>query len=70
MQFTDLPTECEFMCYNEGLKQVVCVTNKDFNVQPHFNKQWLRLAYGRNRITVYGQCHIDIFFQNKIALQN
>lgn len=70
MQFTDLPTEGEFMCYNEGLKQVVCVTNKDFNVQPHFNKQWLRLAYGRNRITVYGQCHIDIFFQNKIALQN
>ena len=70
MEFTDLPTQCEFMCYNEGLRQVVSLTNKNLNVQPLFNKKWLRLAYGRNVIRIEGQCHIDIFFQNKIAIQN
>ena len=70
MEFTDLPTECEFMCYNEGLRQVVSLTDKNLNVQPLFNKKWLRLAYGRNVIRIEGQCHMDIFFQNKIAIQN
>ena len=70
MEFTDLPTECEFMCYNEGLRQVVSLTDKDLNVQPLFNKKWLRLAYGRNVIRIEGQCQMDIFFQNKIAIQN
>lgn len=70
MEFKNLPTASEFMCYNEGIKQVVSVTDKDLNVQPLFNKKWLRLAYGRNRIKVQGQCQMDIFFQNKIAIQN
>lgn len=70
MEFTDLPTECEFMCYNEGLRQVVSLTDKNLNVQPLFNKKWLRLAYGRNVIRIEGQCHMDIFFQNKIAIQS
>lgn len=70
MEFTDLPTECEFMCYNEGLRQVVSLTEKNLNVQPLFNKKWLRLAYGRNVIRIEGACHMDIFFQNKIAIQN
>lgn len=70
MEFWNLPPNHEFMCYNEGLKQVVCVTNGELNIQPLFNKKWLRLAYGRNVIRIEGACDIDIFFQNKIAIQN
>lgn len=70
MEFWNLPPNHEFMCYNEGLKQVVCVTNGELNMQPLFNKKWLRLAYGRNVIRIEGTCDIDIFFQNKIAIQN
>lgn len=70
MEFWNLPPNHEFMCYNEGLKQVVCVTNGELNMQPLFNKKWLRLAYGRNVIRIEGACDIDIFFQNKIAIQN
>lgn len=70
MEFTSLPSGIEVMCYNEGLKQVVCVSDETINLRPNFNKQWLRLAYGRNVIKVTGNCTIDIFFQNKIAIQN
>lgn len=70
MEFWNLPPNHEFMCYNEGLKQVVCTTNKTLNTQPLFNKKWLRLAYGRNVIRIEGTVKIDIFFQNKIAIQN
>lgn len=70
MEFWNLPPNHEFMCYNEGLRQVVCVTNGELNLQPLFNKKWLRLAYGRNVIRIEGACDIDIFFQNKIAIQN
>ena len=70
MEFKSLPAGVEVMCYNEGLKQVVCVSDETINLRPNFNKQWLRLAYGRNVIKVTGNCTIDIFFQNKIAIQN
>ena len=70
MEFKSLPSGIEVMCYNEGLKQVVCLSDKTINLRPNFNKQWLRLAYGCNVIKVTGNCTIDIFFQNKIAIQN
>lgn len=70
MQFNSLPAGIEVMCYNEGLKQVVCLSNKSINLQPNFNKQWIRLGYGRNTIKITGNCTIDIFFQNKVAIQN
>lgn len=70
MEFWNLPPNHEVMCYNEGLKQVMCITNGELNIQPLFNKKWLRLAYGRNVIRIEGACDIDIFFQNKIAFQN
>lgn len=70
MKFTDIPQGTTVSCYNEGLKQIVCDNNPEFNLRPHFNKQWLRLAYGRNVIKIDGECEIDIFFQNKIAIQN
>lgn len=70
MSFTNIPRGTTVSCYNEGMKQVVCDNNPDLNLQPHFNKKWLRLGYGRNVIKVTGECEIDIFFQNKIAIQN
>ena len=70
MKFTNLPTDVEVACHNEGMKQVVCNSDPTLNFRSNFNKQWLRLAYGRNVITITGNCEIDIFFQNKIAIQN
>lgn len=70
MTFTDIPQNYEVIAYNEGMNQVRCVNDKTFNVNHKFNKQWLRLAYGRNIIRVVGNCEIDIFFQQKIAIQN
>lgn len=70
MQFTNLPQNVTVSCHNEGMKQVVCDSDPTLNFRSNFNKQWLRLAYGRNVITVTGNCEIDIFFQNKIAIQN
>lgn len=70
MSFTNIPRGTTVSCYNEGMKQVVCDNNPNLNLQPHFNKKWLRLGYGRNVIKVTGECEIDIYFQNKIAIQN
>lgn len=70
MTFTDIPQNYEVIAYNEGMKQVRCVNDKSFNVNHKFNKNWLRLAYGRNIIRIVGNCEIDIFFQQKIAIQN
>lgn len=70
MSFANIPRFTTVSCYNEGLKQIVCDNNPKLNLRPNFNKQWLRLAYGKNVIRVTGECEIDIFFQNKIAIQN
>lgn len=70
MSFSNIPQNYEIMAYNEGMKQVRCMNDKTFNVNHRFNKNWLKLAYGRNIIRIVGQCEIDIFFQNKIAIQN
>ena len=70
MKFTGLSKGITVSCHNEGLKQVVCDSDPTVNLRSNFNKNWLRLAYGRNVITVTGNCEIDIFFQNKIAIQN
>lgn len=70
MKFTDIPQGTTASCYNEGMKQIVCDNNPSLNLRPHFNKSWIRLAYGRNIIRIDGECEIDIFFQNKIAIQN
>ena len=68
MEFKDLPPNARIYCYNEGLKQIVCVNDKDFNARPNFNKVWLRLVYGRNIIKVEGDCDIDIITQYKLGL--
>lgn len=70
MAFTDVPSNTSVRCYNEGLKQIVCESDPGLNLRPKFNKTWIRLAYGRNVITVKGNCTVDLHFQNKIAIQN
>lgn len=68
MEFKDLPKGSHIYCYNEGLKQIVCKNNEDYNARPNFNKTWLRLVYGNNLIKVEGDCDIDIIAQYKLAL--
>lgn len=69
MEFAKLPTNTHLYCYNEDMKQIICENDSNFNARPHFNKQWLKLAYGKNVITITGDCDIDIITQDKIALQ-
>lgn len=69
MSFTNLPKESHIMCYNDGLKSLVCMNDKEYNVRPQFNKKWLRLMYGKNLIRIDSECKIDISLQNRIALQ-
>lgn len=68
MEFKNLPKETHLYCYNEGLKEIVCKNDKDLNARPNFNKEWLRLRYGRNLIKVEGNCDIDILAQYKLAI--
>lgn len=68
MEFKDLPEGSHIYCYNEGLKQIVCINDNDFNARSNFNKFWLRLVYGRNIIKVEGDCDIDIITQYKLVL--
>lgn len=69
MEFTELPTNTHLYCYNEDMKQIVCKNDSNFNARPHFNKQWVKLLYGKNIITITGECDVDIITQDKIALQ-
>ena len=70
MLFEGLAPSSHIYCYNEGLKQLSCVNNPSYNVRPYFNKQWLKLAYGRNIIRVSSpDANINIIGQSKIAIQ-
>lgn len=68
MEFKDLPKGSHIYCFNDGLKQIVCVNDKDLNVRPYFNKVWTRMVYGKNLFKVEGNCDIDIIAQYKLAL--
>lgn len=71
MELTDLPSSRTFICYSEDMKHIKCVEDTNMNMRPHFNKTWLRiLGDSTNSITVEGNCEIDIYFQNKIAIQH
>ena len=68
MEFKGLPKNTHLYCYNDGMKQIVCKNDKDLNARPNFNKNWLRLVYGKNVIKVEGNCDIDILAQYKVAI--
>ena len=71
MTLTNLPSGYVFTCYNEDMKHIVCHNDPTMNMRERFNKQWLRLlGDSKNVLTITGSCSIDIFYQNKIAIQH
>ncbi len=70
MTFKDMPKGINFTCYNENVKHMEC-HNGDLNIRQFFSGDWLRLAYGRNTISIKcnGACEVLILHQPKIALQ-
>lgn len=70
MRFEGLKPSTHAYCYNEGLKQLICVNDPAYNIRPTFNRVWLKLAYGRNCLKVRTvDAKINIIGQSKIALQ-
>lgn len=71
MILTNLPSG-EYICYNEDMKHIDCVTDPSLNMRMRFNGNWLRLlGNSANILTITGDCEqIDIYFQNKIAIQH
>ena len=71
MELKDLPSGYRFECYSEDMKLIKCLDDEMMNMRPRFNKVWLRvMGDSVNNITVEGNCKIDIYFQNKIAIQH
>lgn len=70
MTLTNIP-KGKYICYNEDMKHIDCISGSVTNLRPYFNNVWLRLlGNGVNHIMIEGTCEIDIYFQNKIAIQH
>lgn len=70
MSFEGLPKGSHIQCYNEGMKQLLCVNNPNLNLRPFMKeKSWIRLAKGVNRLHVISDsATVAITGQSRIAL--
>lgn len=69
VRFENLPPNSHVYLYNEGLKQCLMVDDPSYNLRPHFNKQWLRLAYGINHLVIQSpEAMVNLVGQSKIAI--
>lgn len=70
MEFTDLDSSCRHAyVYNEGMKHVVSKSNPSVNMIPKFNREFIHLAYGDNRIKIIGHGRVRFISQAKVLLQ-
>lgn len=68
MKFINLEPFSHIICYNDGLKQIVDVDNKNTNVVGKFNKKWLKLEPGINKIKISTIGSVTITSQFKMNL--
>lgn len=70
MSFEGLPEGAHIQCYNESIKQTVCVNDPNLNVRKYMvDKNWIRLAKGVNRLRITTEsAKVAIVGQAKIAL--
>lgn len=69
VNFSGLDKEEWVYVYNDGLKQIVSKKTPTKNIFKLFNKEWLRLVYGKNVIKVECEnCKFNLLWQNKIYL--
>lgn len=70
MSFEGLEKGSHVQCYNEGMKQVICVNDPSMNLRKFMvDKKWLRLARGVNHLRITTEsAKVAIVGQSKIAL--
>lgn len=69
MELKNLPSNCRHIyIYNDGVKHIENVDNKEQNIRGSFNKVFIHLAYGVNNITIKGQGTVRFISQGKLLL--
>lgn len=66
--FENLLHDEHLYIYGDGLRDIVSLVDENRNLFPNFNKKFLKLRYGRNKIVVKGDCKINIKKQYPIAI--
>lgn len=70
MELKDLPSGCTHIyVYNDGIKHIENMDNKDENIRGCFNKVFIHLAYGANNITLQGNGTVRFISQGKVLLK-
>lgn len=69
MHFENLNKKDVIYVYNKDLKDVMSKVNKNRNVFKNFNKEWIKLVYGKNRIKITGKVKIRFITQYPIGLK-
>lgn len=69
MELKNLPSNCRHIyIYNDGVKHIENMDNKEQNIRLCFNKVFIHLAYGVNNITIKGKGTIRFISQGKLLL--
>lgn len=68
MTFNNLDENDVIYVFNDGIKDVVSKIDKSKNIFKKFNKQWIKLVYGKNKIKVTGNLKIKFITQYPIGL--
>lgn len=69
MTFQNLANNEVVYVYNDKIKDVVSKVDKRRNIFKNFNRKFISLAYGKNRLRITGDCNIDIINQYPISLK-
>lgn len=70
MEFKNLDDTCRHVyVYNEGMKHAISKTNPSVNMIPKFNREFIHLSYGDNRIKITGSGRVRFISQAKVLLQ-
>lgn len=68
-EFKDLLKGSKINCYNEGLKQLIDKEKTNDNLMSKFNKKWIRLVSGKNKIKIESKnAKVRIVYQSKMNL--
>lgn len=68
MVLQNVPQECRHIrIYNDKLKHIANMDNASQNLRPYFNKEFIHLSYGKNKIKVTGVGQVRFISQAKIT---
>lgn len=68
MEFEGLEKNEHAYVYNDGIKDIMSKVDKNRNLFKNFNKKWISMRYGKNRIEIIGNCRIKFISQYPTAM--